>query len=241
MQSPRWNHSATLLSDHRVLVIGGMDRLLDIPPGTIPSTGLDTAELFDPVSDAWSPALSMRYTRISPTSTLLLDGRVLVVGDNGVNEQTAEFFDPAVNKWSFSRAPAAGRAGHVAVRLRSGAVLVAGGLRETSAEVFDWHRNIWITAGRLAEIRSGATATLLNDGEVLVAGGFGNQSTPWASAELFDPLGTSVGAVRSNRSAPAPVAWAALLVIPLLLLGLALWLRRSRLVRQWQANETWID
>src|ERR1700724_3768655 len=48
MASVRANHSATLLSDHRVLVIGGTDRLLDYPTGTAPVAGLNTAEFFDP-------------------------------------------------------------------------------------------------------------------------------------------------------------------------------------------------
>jgi hypothetical protein len=237
MQSARWNHSATLLSDHSVLVAGGMDRLWDVPLGAAPTTGLSSAELFDPVTNSWSPAPAMRYGRISPTATLLSDGRVLVVGDSGVNERTAELFDPAVSKWSSSPAPAFGRAGHVAVRLSNGAVLIAGGLGETSAELFDRYHNRWANAGTLATVRSGASATLLKNGQVLVAGGFGSKSEAWASAELFDPLGASGVGSRSSHSAPAPIAGAALLFgIPTALLAISLWLRRERLAR-----EAWID
>jgi hypothetical protein len=77
---------------------------------------------------------------------------------------------------------------------------------------------------------------------VLVAGGFGNIAAPWASAELYDPRGTAAAGVQPFRSAPAPIAGGAIvLAIATLLLGVALWLRRGRLVRQWQAGETWLD
>jgi hypothetical protein len=242
MQSARASQSATLLADHRVLLIGGMDRFFNYPSGSAPATGLATTELFDPANDSWSSAPSMRYARISPSATLLPNGRVLVVGDEGANERTAEIFDPALGGWSASPRPAAGRAGHVAVLLRGGAVLIVGGLGEASSELFDWRRTTWTSAASLAVIRSGATATVLDDGRVLVAGGFGSGPMPLASAELYDPHGTSAVGARVASSAPVPLpALALVLGIPTFLFGLGLLLRRGRLVRQSNAGETWID
>jgi len=88
----------------------------------------------------------------------------------------------------------------------------------------------------LSVIRASATATVLVDGQVLIAGGFGNRSIPWASAEVYDPHGTSLVAARTSRPAPTPIAGALLFGIPALLLGLSAWLRRDRIV-----PETWID
>ncbi len=238
MRSERWNHSATLLSDHRVLVVGGMDRSMDFPTGTAPSTGVRTAELFDPATDAWSPAPSMRYTRISPTSTLLPNGSLMVVGDNGVNEQTAEIFDPATDGWSVSPNPAAGRAGHIAVLLHGGSVLVAGGLADSSAELFDWRRNSWASAGSLAVIRSGATATVLQSGEVLVAGGFGSGSNAWASAELYDPQGRNGVGSTPARSAVPVGAVIPLVAAAAIVLAVGLWLLERRRAR---AGVVWLD
>jgi N-acetylneuraminic acid mutarotase len=236
-----WNQSATLLSDHRVLVIGGIDRMWDLGMDFV-STGLNTAEFFDPATDSWSPAPSMRYPRISPSASLLPNGRLLVVGDNGVNDQTAEIYDPAAEQWSAGPKPAAGRAGHVAAPLHSGAVLIAGGLVDKSAELYDWRRNIWATAGSLAVTRSGATATVLANGQVLVAGGFGSGSTAWASAELYDPQGSHQVGITRTGPAPLPaggvLAW---LAVVALLLALGLWLQARRRARQSQAGVIWLD
>jgi hypothetical protein len=237
MAVARAKHAATMLADHRVLVVGG--------------TGADyyafsgyfrTVELYDPATQSWSSAAPMNYARINATSTLLPDGRVLVVGDDGVNEGTAETFDPRSDRWLPAPDSGVGRAEHIAVALRNGAVLVAGGVGEASAQLFDWRRDTWSSAGALAVIRASATATVLDDGQVLVAGGFGSRSIPWSSVELYDPRGTTAVGGQSTRSTPAPIAGGAIvLTIGTLLLGVALWLRRGRLVRRWQASETWLD
>ena len=237
MPGARAKHAATLLADHRVLVTGG--------------TGADyysfsgyfrTAELYDPATDSWSPAASMNYPRLNATSTLLPDGRVLVVGDDGVNEGTAEIFDPRSDRWVQTPDSGVRRAEHVAVALRNGTVLVAGGVGEASAQLFDWRSDTWSSAGALSVIRASATATVLDDGQVLVAGGFGSRSIPWSSVELYDPLGTSTVGIRSTRTSPAPVGGAALpLGIPILLLSFALWLRRARMDRETRAGELWVD
>ncbi|HXO59722.1 MAG TPA: kelch repeat-containing protein [Candidatus Acidoferrum sp.] len=235
------SQSATLLFDHRALVIGGVDRFLDYPIGSSPPIGVRAAELFDPSTNSWSLAPSMSHERISPSITLLPNHQVLVVGDNGPNENTAEIFDPAAEQWSPAPKPAADRAGHVAALLHSGAVLVAGGLGETSAELFDWRRNDWTSAGTLNLIRSGATATVLGDGKVLVAGGFGSGAIAWAGAELYDPQGRNVAGITRPRSQVLPGTLAMLVAATAILLALGLWLLGRRRMSQSQTGVTWID
>jgi hypothetical protein len=69
----RYLHTATLLSDGKVLVAGGVDDTT----GSNPSAG---AELFDPTSSNFTPTGSMGTPRSSHTATLLTDGTVLVTG-----------------------------------------------------------------------------------------------------------------------------------------------------------------
>lgn len=235
LSGARAKHDAILLANQRVLVLGGTTGV----NYSKASDSLRTAELYDPTTQTWSRAAGMQYTRTSPTGLLLADGRVLVVGDEGINEQTGEVFDPMTGRWASIPNPADGRADAVGFQLR-GSVLVAGGLGQTSVQAFDWRTDAWSSVGSLSSIRASATATVLHDGQVLVTGGFGARSMPWASAELFDPRGTSAVAVRSSRSAPEPIAGAALLLGILLLFGLRLWLR-NRIVRQSQAGEIWTD
>jgi hypothetical protein len=82
-------HTATLLSDGRVLVAGGV--------GGSNSTFAD-AELYDPATGNWTVTGSLNNALCFYTATLLPDGRVLVAGgkNNDGIHATAETFDPGV-------------------------------------------------------------------------------------------------------------------------------------------------
>src|SRR5438046_341271 len=75
MVEARSSHTATLLADGKVLVVGGEG--LDAKRRPI---RLASVELFDPDSRIWSPAGNLSTARSGHTATLLPDGRVLVVG-----------------------------------------------------------------------------------------------------------------------------------------------------------------
>lgn len=66
MNAARESHTATLLSDGRVVLAGG--------------SGHTSAEIFDPATDTFMPLPSMSYTRVNHAAALLNDGSVLVVG-----------------------------------------------------------------------------------------------------------------------------------------------------------------
>ena len=94
MAGARALHSATLLKDGRVLVVG-------IAVNSLTSTA---AELYEPKTNTWLLAASPRIPRIAHTATLLDDGRVLIVGGSGGGQPgyltSAELYDPAHNSWS---------------------------------------------------------------------------------------------------------------------------------------------
>jgi hypothetical protein len=82
------------------------------------------------------------------------------------------------------------RAAHTATTLRSGQVLIVGGMATGGAglatvELFDPARNSVEEVGPLTERRVGHTATPLGDGRVLVAGGYNGEYL--RSVEIFDP------------------------------------------------------
>jgi hypothetical protein len=178
---PRAKHTATLLSTGEVLVTGG------IGPGQM---ALNTAEIFDPGTGAWTSAGALSDARYDHAATLLPDGRVLVTGGRVspfLTIPSAEIFDPATKTWSSAGALGAPRAEHQAVSLGSGLVLVSGGntgsMPLSSAEVFDSGPGISSSAPSMSVPRASHTATILPNGKVLVAGG----SPGLASTELFDP------------------------------------------------------
>jgi hypothetical protein len=75
MNARRYGHSATRLTSGEVLVTGGYDLSANAE--------LASTELYDPATETWHTAASMRDARINHTATLLADGRVLVVGGYG--------------------------------------------------------------------------------------------------------------------------------------------------------------
>ncbi|MGH3019226.1 MAG: hypothetical protein ACRDNR_03580 [Gaiellaceae bacterium] len=83
MNVARWLPGATRLADGRVRVAGG--------------GGDDSAEIYDPAANTWTPTTNMVVARrYRPLQTLLLDGRVLVAGGLGANGDlaSADLFTP---------------------------------------------------------------------------------------------------------------------------------------------------
>jgi hypothetical protein len=191
MGSPRQSHTATLLKTGKVLVAGG-ESDLDA------TTTLGTAELYDSESGMFSPTGSMTSPRTKHVATLLLDGRVFVVGGldaNGNALATAEIYDPGTAKFSSTSDMKGPRVEHTATLLDDGKVLVVGGLDANgnallTAEIYDPGTGKFSPIIALQDARARHTATLLNTGNVLVAGG-DNSTGELITAELFDPSSQS--------------------------------------------------
>ena len=170
MAEGRSRHTATLLQDGKVLVVGGA--------GTSGASAL--VELFDPGSESWTHMKSMSQDRYFHTATLLEDGRVLVVGGSNKDPLAyAEVYDPSRNAWTDKAPMNTPRRQHTATLLPDGRVLVvggnttrSGGSRTASSEIYDPITGVW-TAAADKNIRVGShTAVLLANGRVLVTGDF---------------------------------------------------------------------
>jgi N-acetylneuraminic acid mutarotase len=190
LNRPRHGHTATLLPDGRVLVVGGGGEI-QLADGPAHSA---TAELYDPIDRRWTTTRSMTMARAGHTTTLLADGRVLVVG-GGVGDETtarsAELYDPVKETWTLVSSMARFRTGHTATTLGDGRVLVAGGVglgsdppRLASAELFDPRTGTWTETASMITPGFGQTATLLHDGRVLALGDYDDESQ--GSAAIYD-------------------------------------------------------
>ena len=124
LQFDRVNHKAVLLEDGRILIIGGA-------AGRGPF--VQTAEIYDPQTNAFSPA---GVSTIDPSAALLLpSGEVFLIRSyNG----DIVLYDPATHTFSntgFSISPR--RSFATATLLEDGRVMVAGGLKWTD-DNHDW-------------------------------------------------------------------------------------------------------
>jgi hypothetical protein len=190
MATARTGHTATLLADGKVLVVGGVAAFGDYTP----RSPLASAELYDPGTQTWTAAADMNEARDGHTATLLLDGNVLVVGgDNSPSPASTELYDSRTKTWTAVGNLTDGRSGFTATRLRDGRVLVAGGYGAgwlSSAELYDPATGSWTATGGMIQGRASQTATLLPDGTVLVAGGAIEVTAigdAMALAEIYDP------------------------------------------------------
>ena len=190
MPIPLHSSSTTQLADGRILVAGGSNNF-----GSV-----DTAQIYDPATDAWfAKTSSMNESRYYHTATLLKNGKVLVAGGNKVSNggatasNTAEIFDPATNGWTLVAPMAVIRILPTATLLADGRVMLAGGTDTGAAnttdtvEIYDPRRNTWTFACKLTGSRYAHNATLLADGvRILISGGTKLNSSLF-STEIYTP------------------------------------------------------
>lgn len=206
MSIARYRHSATLLSNGKVLVAGGYDNEAD---------SLATAELFNFANEKWTMTGSMNDMRGDHTATKLKNGMVLVTGGFVFYQRefygklaTAELFNPHTGSWQRAGSMTVARVAHTATLLANGQVLVAGGGADSGAtnvaDIYDYAQNTWTATGSLNTARLGHTATLLRDGKVLIVGGVDDEGDVLTSAELYNPSNgtwTNTGFLNTGRYA----------------------------------------
>lgn len=186
MTTVRADHTATLLPNGQVLLCAG-------------STGrginedvTDTAELYDPVTNRFTPTGSLSVARHKFAAVALRDGRVLVVGGAASRLRaaynSAELYDPATGRFTLtgSMSTARYKIREAAAMLADGQVLIAGG--GTRVEVYDPATGVFrLLPDRVLAALHYSTVTPLRNGTALLAGGYGGEGLPSAGAWLYLP------------------------------------------------------
>ncbi len=207
LAEPRFQHTATLLSDGQVLVVGGTEH--------DQRTMIAGAEIWHPATATFTPAGSLAHGRADASATLLSDGRVLIVGGWSGDEEdgpntSAEVWDPSTNTFEAAGSLTEGVWVNAVTLLSDGRVLIVGREDHEGApavmETWDPATMSFSVAGLLDEALDDLTATLLSDGRVVVIGvswGDEEDDPGEVMAQIWDPATESLAPAGSLVGAPS--------------------------------------
>ena len=211
LNTSRYWHNAILLNNGKVLIAGGIN---------CPTSGtcayLNSAELYDPATGAFSTTGSMSTARSAP-AVLLSNGKVLIAGGSTCDSSgncsslsSVELYDPSSGAFSNAGNMNSSRQEQTLTLLQNGQVLIAGGRTclgtscraLNTAEIYDPVSGSFADTTSLNFARFDAAAVALSSGQVLIVGGFDGTNFP-AAAELYDPSAgtfTTTGTLNTPRS-----------------------------------------
>ncbi|HEX7490312.1 MAG TPA: kelch repeat-containing protein [Candidatus Limnocylindrales bacterium] len=197
MAFARYDFTATLLPDGRVLVAGG-DTL--------------AAEVWDPLTGMFTTTGSMSDARNGATATLLNSGQVLVAGGRGTDGylDNAELYNPSTGEFRATGVMTRSRAYHTAILLQDGRVLLAGGMSysgtpcdsssdwaacitgdATPSDIYNPTNGTFTSTGTMlanhGEAGGLAAASPTADGRVLISGGAVHSGAVMPSGEIYNP------------------------------------------------------
>ena len=228
LAAPRFNHTAALLPDGRVILGGGSSGA--------GSFGIDNGKFIAPILathfDVYDPAKG--WSVISPAGddraifeasmVLMSDGAVLAVGISG--DETEENFspaaatlDPATQLWTPLTAPSiSSRDVLLIARLQDGRIIAVGDpkftkddgftyLNASETEIFDPRAGQWQSASDTNNISESSTLVALqNGGALLVHNAYADDDD--IGAEIYDPAADEwnvVPGIRGTRGTPKAV------------------------------------
>lgn len=155
----------TLLSDGRMLTAGGHADW---------GVGIVNTDVYDPVTQLWTPLAPMSFPRWYPTLTTLPDGRVLAVsGSDGCETcpiPTPEIYNPATNTWTaFPNSPMSLPLYPFMFVIPDGRVLAAGSVSGIApTEALDLNTMQWTVVD--SNVVDGHSAVQYQPGKIMKSG-----------------------------------------------------------------------
>jgi len=192
---PRFDLSATLLQNGKVLIAQGYDAA---------HSAVARTELYNPATGPVEYGGSMVTPRCFASQTKLANGMVLLAGGIRCDDpehaaiKAVEIYDP-VGQFGRVGEMNVARVCQSATLMKDGKVLIAGGASGfgygntlDSAELYDPEKATFSPTGNMTRPRACASGTMRDDGTVLIKGGH-SQSAPGAppvdltDSEVYDP------------------------------------------------------
>ena len=226
--APRFNHTAALLPDGRVILgggsseVGSSDFINDKFITPIPATHFDVYDS----AKGWSVIIPAGDDRaiFNASMVLMSDGAVLTVGISGDETEddfspAAATLDPATQLWTPLPAPSvSSRDVPLIARLQDGRVIAVGDpkftkddgftyLNASETEIFDPRTRQWQSASDTNNISEASTLVALqNGGALLVHNAYADDDD--IGAEIYDPVADEwnvVPGIRGARGTPKAV------------------------------------
>ena len=170
MTTSRYLHTATLLNDGRVLIVGGEPEASAFP---------SSSELYDPATGKFTRSGDMTAPHFWHSANLLSNGKVLISGT-----PTLELYNPASGIFT-ALAPSSAYGSDSAVVLTDSRVLIG----DRGILLYEFNRDSLNLIATVAGSRYWFhTTTLLANGKVLIAGGGvdGSEDDTLNEASLYD-------------------------------------------------------
>ena len=189
MLTPRKDFAMVVLSDGKVLAIGGID---------LSGNALASCEIFDPSTGIWSSSSSLPVALAGTKAVVANTSNVLVFGGyNNVSSALSSVYKAnyttSLSSWNSATSMTVSRRRHTVTLLNDGntAVIVGGdnGVSTVNTNSEEYNCSAETTAGTVAT-GHGFTlhgAVLTSDNKVFVAGGSSDISTAQSNTSLYDP------------------------------------------------------
>lgn len=195
MYYSRVGHTATLLNDGRVLIVGGRET-----QGKNTGRGLNRAEIYDPKTNKFELAGKLNTTREGQRVALLKNGNVFICGGQiGLGAKYLKYneeYDYKTDKFKLLEDMFYPRVFHTVTVLNDGNILITGGeiivknkvgpysnfQPTASTEIYNIHNKKMELAAPMNKAREGHKAVLLQNNMVLIIGG-----DKEGTAEIYNP------------------------------------------------------
>ncbi len=168
----RQHHTASMLSDGRILIVGGLSHVSPIAD----------CEIYDPATQTSTMVAPMKQARYEHQATSLNDGRVMVTGGriggwNGTFFTESEIYDPATNTWSVVDPMNQARQRGLLIQFSDGSILSAAGRNSSTStapgsELFDLSTGHWSSTDPMKQPCTWMGTVLFPGDRLLATGGF---------------------------------------------------------------------